>query len=322
MRIFRIMASSTRNRWKFRLGRIDSFSGSTTHKISVADSVRYQNTIYEDYVRYGSLTPAKIKDTVAVELGPGDNIGALLRFIAAGARQVVGADRFYSTHDIEHERAIYVQLRAGLSAEEQRRFDEAVQLEPTLQFNPERVKYVYGKGAQDIDEVVAPGSVDIVVSRGVLQEVYDIDRAFAAMDRILKPGGIMVHKIDLRDYGMFSSIGYHPREFLTIPGWAYRWMAYNTDKTNRRMLNYYRKKMASMNYDAEFYITGVVSNPYQAIQAEIIPYKKALVKGVDYFDAHQQLVDEIRPRLQSQFRDLSDEDLLAAATMLAGRKRA
>jgi hypothetical protein len=78
--------------------------------------------------------------------------------------------------------------------------------------------------------------------------------------------------------------------------------------------------MASMNYEAEFFITGVVSNPYRAVQAEIIPHKKSLAKGVDYFDAHQQLVDEIRPRLQPQFRGLTDQELLAAATMMVGRK--
>ncbi|HEY5546114.1 MAG TPA: methyltransferase domain-containing protein [Gemmatimonadaceae bacterium] len=316
------MAASARNRLKFSLGSIDSFSGSTTHKRSVAHAVQYQNQIYDDCVRYGALTPDRIRERVVVELGPGDNIGALLRFIAAGARNVVGADRFYSTHDIEHERKIYIALRATLSDEERRRFDDAVQLEPTLHFNPERVSYVYGKGAQDIDAVVPPQSVDLVVSRGVLQEVYDIDRAFAAMDRILRPGGVMIHKIDLRDYGMFSSLGYHPREFLTIPNWAYWWMAYNTDKPNRRMLNYYREKMVSMKYDAEFYITGVVSNPYLAVQPEIIPHTKALVKGVDYTDEHQRLIDTIRPRLQPDFRSLRDDELIAAATMMVGRKPA
>ncbi len=204
------MAASSRNRLKFRLGRIDSYSGSTTHRHSVANAVQYQNQIYDDYIRYGALTSDRIRDRDVVELGPGDNIGALLRFIAAGARKVVAADRFYSTHDIEHERQIYITPRSSLSNEEQQRFDEAVQLELTLKFNPARVTCVYGKGAQDIDAVVPPESADVVVSRGVLQGVFAIDRAFAAIDRILRPGGIMVHKIDLRDYGMFSTLGFHP----------------------------------------------------------------------------------------------------------------
>jgi len=323
LRVLKVTTASTRNRLKFGLGRIDSFSGSTTHRYTIAHAVHYQNLIFDDYVRYGSLTPDRIRDRLVVELGPGDNIGALLRFIAAGARKVVAADRFYSTHDVEHERQIYIALRATLpSDEERRRFDEAVQLEPTLSLNPERVSYVYGKGAQDIDAVVPPASADLLVSRGVLQEVYAIDKAFAAMDRILRPGGIMVHKIDLRDYGMFSTLGFHPREFLTIPGWAYWGMAYNTDKPNRRMLNYYREKMASMKYDAEFFITGLVMNPYAENQPEIIPHKKALVKGVDYTDKDQQMIDTIRPRLQPEFRSLTDQDLIAAATMLVGRKPA
>jgi hypothetical protein len=306
---------------KFRLGRIDSFSGSTANRLTAEEGVRYINLVYNDFIAYGNLTPDKIEGKTVVELGPGDNIGVLLRFIAAGAVKAYGADRFYSTHDIEHERQIYKLLRAGLSEVERRRFDKAVQLDPKLQFNDEQVKYVYGKGAQRVDEMVEATSVDLIVSRGVLQEVYEIDRTFYAMDRILKPGGWMVHKIDLRDYGMFSSLGYHPREFLTIPHWAYHWMAHDTDKPSRRMLNYYREKMAQMNYAAEFYLTGLVMDgPYSAIQTEILPHKKHLVYGVDYTEEHKRLIDEIRPRLQSEFRNLTDEDLLACATMLVARK--
>lgn len=320
-RIFHVMAASSRNRWKFRLGRIDSFSGSSTNRLSAAESVRYINRVYHDFVTYGSITPEWIAGKTVVELGPGDNIGVLLRFLASGAVKAYGADRFYSTHDIEHERQIYKELRAGLSEVERRRFDDAVELDPKLKFNDAKVQYVYGKGAQRVDEMVPPNSVDLIISRGVLQEVYEIDKTFRAMDRILKPGGSMVHKIDLRDYGIFSSLGYHPREFLTVPGWAYHWMANNTDKPSRRMLNYYREKMAQMKYEAEFYLTGlVVDGSYSAVEAEIFPHKKSFVYGVDYSDEHRRLIEEIRPRLQPEFRNLTDEDLLASATMLVGRK--
>jgi len=322
MRIFRVMAASSRNRMKFRLGRIDSFSGSSTNRLSAEESASYINLVYNDFVAYGNLTADKITGKTVVELGPGDNIGVLLRFLAAGASRAYGADRFYSIHDIEHERQIYKVLRNGLTEAERRRLDDAVQLDPKLEFNPDKVKYVYGKGAQRVDEMVPPASVDLIVSRGVLQEVYEIDRAFFAMDQILKPGGWMVHKIDLRDYGMFSLLGYHPREFLTVPQWAYHWMASNTDKPSRRMLNYYRAKMAEMKYEAEFYITGlVVDGSYSAVQPEILPHKKHLVEGVDYTEEHKRLIAEIRPRLQPEFRNLTDEDLLASATMLIGRKR-
>ncbi len=45
---------------------------------------------------------------------------------------------------------------------------------------------------------------DLVVSRGAIQDIYEPEQAFQAMDRILKPAGLMLHKIDLSDQGMFS----------------------------------------------------------------------------------------------------------------------
>lgn len=321
LRIAHILASSTRNRLKFRLGMIGSFSGSTTRALSVDESVAYINRVFDDFVRYGRLSPADIEGKTVVELGPGDNIGVLLRFLAAGAKRAWAADKFYSKHDLEHERQIYLRLRAGLTPEQQQRLNQAVQLEPDLKFRAETVQYFYGKGAQDFDEVVPHAAVDLIVSRGVLQEVFEIDRAFAAMDRVLKPGGRMIHKIDLRDYGMFSSLGFHPREFLTIHPLVYRWMAYDTDKPNRRMLNYYRSKMKEMGYEAEFYIAGlVVDGSYHGLEPEFQPHKLALVAGVDYHEREQQLIDEIRPRLAAEFRNLTDEDLLASAVMLVARK--
>ena len=322
-RIGYICASSTRNRWKFRLGRIDSASGSTTSAYTVDNSVGYVNMVYEELLRYGKLTPADYEGKTVVELGPGDNVGVLVRFLAAGAQRVWAADKFYSTHDIEHERQIYLKMRAGLPPHEQQRLNQAIQLEPNLEFSKDRLEYFYGKGAQDFDKAVPNGAADLIVTRGVLQEVFEIDQAFAAMDRVLKPGGKMVHKIDLRDYGMFSSLGFHPREFLTIADPVYRHMAYDTDKPNRRMLNYYRRKMAEMNYEAEFLISGLVEDGgYRGVQPEIHPPKATLTFGIDYDEKQRELAQEIRPRLDPQFAGLSDQDLLASAVFLIARKPA
>ena len=57
---------------------------------------------------------------------------------------------------------------------------------------------------------------DFVVSRGAIQDIYEPDAALTAMDRILKPGGYQLHKIDLSDQGMFRDNGMNPLTFLTI----------------------------------------------------------------------------------------------------------
>ncbi len=322
-RIAYIIAASTRNRLRYSLGKIDSFSGSTMQQITVEASAIYSQQVFADFLQYGKLNPADIEGRTVLELGPGDNVGVLLQFIAHGARRAWACDKFYSKHDREHEKKIYITLRQGLTEEQKRRFDDAVDLSGELKFNDERISYAYGVGAQDADTLVPPGSIDILVSRGVLQEVFEIDRAFAGIDRLTAPGGYMIHKVDLRDYGMFSKIGFHPREFLTISDSAYRWMAYDTDKPNRRMLDYYRAKMKELSYQHEAYITSIIDlDGYRAVQTEIIPHKLSLTEGVDYNSEHKKAIDEIRPRLAERFRSLTDEELLAAAVFLVARKPA
>ena len=322
LRIAQIIASSTRNRLRFRLGSVDSFSGSTHDKLRVSESVAYCNEVFEDFVNFGQLSPENLQGRRILELGPGDNVGVALRFLACGAREIACLDKFYSTHDLEHERQIYKALRERLSEQERRNFDAAVKLEGKLEFNPEKLRYVYGVGVQDAKTVLRGQVFDLIVSRGVLQEVYEIDRAFEAMDRLLADGGTLLHKIDLRDYGMFSEKGFHPREFWTIPEPVYKLMAYDTDKPNRRPLQYYRDKVREMGYEAQLYITAVIEpKGYRGVQPEIAGRKTELKFGTDYFDEHRELIRQIRPRLTKQFQGLSDDDLLAGAVFLVATKR-
>ena len=321
LRIAYIILSTLRTRLRFALGSIASLSGSTYHHLTVEQSLAYINLVFQDFLDYGGLNEKNLAGKRFLELGPGDNVGVALRLLALGAREAVCVDKFYSTHDIEHERRIYLALREQLSARERELFDQAVTLEPTLVFNPEKIRYVYGVGAQDADRVLEPQSFDLILSRAVLQEIYEIDRAFACMDRLLRPGGSMVHKIDLRDYGMFSSCGFHPREFLTISDPLYYLMASDTDKPNRRMLDYYRDKMGQMGYQAQLYIVGVVEeDAYRAVQTEIRPHKTSLEYKVDYGDRHVSSIQRIRPRLAARFHRLTDEDLLAAGLFLVATK--
>ena len=51
----------------------------------------------------------------------------------------------------------------------------------------------------------------------MFEEMYDPDAMFKATDKLLAPGGYILHKIDLSDYGIFSGGGLHPLTFLAIP---------------------------------------------------------------------------------------------------------
>ena len=64
----------------------------------------------------------------------------------------------------------------------------------------------------------------MIISVAVLEHVYDPDASFDAMHRLLKPGGLLLHEVDLRDHLMFSSAGCHPLTFLTFSPSVWRLM--------------------------------------------------------------------------------------------------
>lgn len=319
--IARLTASSFLRRLRFAMGRIESNTGSTTGTLSIDDAVAYIHRTFNDYERYGALDSQAIQGASLLEIGPGDSLGVGLRFLAKGAARYSTLDKFFSQRDISNERRIYERLRQDLPMDEQKRFDEAVTLDAVPRFHPDKVHTVYGRGAQHADQVFAPASFDGIVSRAVLHEIYEARAALEALDRVLKPGGWMLHKIDLRDDGLFSGRGFHPLEFLTISDPIYWLMAYDTDKTCRRPLPFYRDILRRLGYEARFLVTGIIGTQgYQAIESLTGDFKEELEAGIDYGPEYERLLAEIRPRLSAAFRNLKDSDLLACSVFLVARK--
>jgi hypothetical protein len=251
-----------------------------------------------------------------LEVGFGDNVGVALLFLAAGAASAVCLDRFYCPRDEEQQRRIYLELRSRLkSDEERRRFDDAIDLSAGVKTNPERLRELYGAGVEDSDELRSGAPFDLAVSNAVVQEIYDPTETFEALDRVLKPGGLSIHKIDLTDYGVFSGAGLNPLTFLTIGEPVYRLMAAGV--TNRRMLDYYRDQMRRLGYDAKFYVTEVIG---RGRKGDMRAHRERPLVGVDYTEETLALVREIRPRLIERYKGLPDEDLLVAGTFMVARK--
>jgi len=269
---------------------------------------------FDGYLRYSGLSGATLGSKRVLELGPGYNIGVALRFAAAGAPFVSTIDKFVPLEDDAYHQMLYRSLRARLAPNEQRRLDEAIDLETHVALRPERLQYVYGRGFEEAD-TYAPASFDLIVSNAVLEEIYDIDTAFAAMDRLLRPGGSLLHKIDLRDYGMFTKNGFPALEFLTVPDAVYQRMVQSSGQPNRRLVDYYRAKTTALGYDTTIYTTWVLGNP-----KELVPHKTNIEKGVDYSDDTTALIQAIRPRLLPRYQQLSDADLMVQGIYLVARK--
>ncbi|HEX8707727.1 MAG TPA: hypothetical protein VF723_05655 [Pyrinomonadaceae bacterium] len=317
-----LVAYKIYHNWQFKRrfdsGDTESFHGSTHSRISLAESIAYINTQFDDYLKYSGLTPETLRGKRIFELGFGDNIGVALRFIAVGAAEVTCLDKFYSKRDREHERQIYQALREKLNGdEERRRFDEAVDLKDGIKINEEKVKCIYGVDVENAEELKNVEPFNLVISRGAIQDIYNPDEAFKAMDRILAPSGYMLHKIDLSDQGMFRDYGMNPLTFLTISDSVYRMMAEGSGKPNRKKLSYYRELLEKLGYEVKVLISDIIG---RGGMGDLEPHKERIELNVDYTDATLSLVKEIRPKLSAGFKEMTDDELLIDGIFVVARK--
>jgi len=304
---------------RFEAGNQESLLGSTHSTVltTVAQSVDYIFTQFNDYLRYSGLAVEDLEGKRIFELGFGDNVGVGLKFIAAGASEVVGLDKFYSKRDIAHQLEIYKALRERLDEKEKQRFDEAVKLSSTIELNSDRVRCIYGFDVENASELHNGEKFDLIVSRAVIQDLYEPEEAFRAMDRLLKPAGMMLHKIDMSDQGVFRDNGMNPLTFLTIPESIYRRMALDSGQSNRKLGSYYRELMTKLGYQTSIFITNILGvgdvnggpSPLRSIQL-----------GQHYSESSLNLIQKIRPKLQPKFRDLPDTELLVDGIFLIAKK--
>jgi SAM-dependent methyltransferase len=278
-------------------GRSRSDTGATHADMSVEQSVGYVDAVFGDYVRHGFADPGEVRGSRVLEIGPGDNLGVALRLVAAGAREVVCVDRFRIARDGERERAVYRALGVEFGA--------AVE--------SGALRVLEGVGVEDAPRVVGEGRFDLVASTAVLEEVDDPERALGAVDRLLAPGGRGVHRVDLRDYGMFSGRGGHPLAFLTVRDGVYRAMTAGSPSPNRALAGDYERLLRALGHEVEVLAT-------QVLGGEPTEPRAGLERGVDYGEAERALVDAIRPRLRPRWRSRPLEDLLVCGILVRSRK--
>src|ERR1043166_8368791 len=84
-----------RRRRAFQSGNTVTTYGSTHESWSLEKSVAYINRVYDEYLKFAGLTPESLRGMRILEVGPGDNFGVALRFLAAGRAKVVLRDTFY-----------------------------------------------------------------------------------------------------------------------------------------------------------------------------------------------------------------------------------
>lgn len=295
------------------LGRRDGPMGATHRRFDLDGSVAYVESVYSDYLEYGAIDEPDLAGKAVLELGPGDNLGVALCFLAAGAGDVVSADRFIPFRDPAHELQVLRGLAATRSQEGAERVAPVVAGDG-VDFTALPFEFLAETPIEEAAAALGTERFDFIVSRAVLEHVHDLDAAFAAMDRLLAPGGTMIHKVDLDDHGLFTGGGQNPLTFLTIGDRAYRWMGEESSGLpNRIRIGWYQDRMRELGFDASFRVTHTVG-----AEVELTPHPLLAAWSPSAEDL--RAVAAIRARLLPRFGALADAELAISGFMLVARK--
>ena len=153
--------------------------------------------------------------------------------------------------------------------------------------NGDRFAYHNNLPVEHAPDSLGEEAFDIIFSNAVLEHVADVAGTLAACRRLLRPGGIMLHEVDLRSHQTYEN---HALQFLEYPSWLWRLMSSHNGEPNRVRMPAYRQIAADLGFE-EIETTVVASFP-------------------------DELIAAVRPKLASEFRALSDGDLSPAIFVL------
>ena len=290
----------------FKIGIINTESGTVHSSLSMQESLDYINEVFTDYKQYSGIT--KFHGRVA-EIGPGDSCGVGLLFLADGCSSIDLVDRFYSRRDSKAHAQIYrilLESQANLTV-----FSKQADLNNENTF-PGINRY-YGPEAAAECFFSNHKCYDFIVSRAVFEHLYDPLTALTKMAEALKPEGMLLHEVDMRDHGMFSRY-FHELKYLEVSDWLYPLMTSASGRPNRILLHLYKQCMEKLDLESRFLVTRLAGvgdiNPHR-IYSEIPLHLRQ--QAINY-------VQSVRHNFATSFHDVSDEDLSVAGLFIVARK--
>lgn len=259
---------------------------------AIARDVTYALQIADFYVAKLPSARRHLGGVNVLELGPGYSLGSAVALACHGARVSV-ADRYLSPYDKEYH-GPFLRALAQRMAAERPELDTAP-IETLLaaeSFVPEVVDGLH-LGIEDLAEI-DDGSFDLVVSNAVFEHVGNVPRAFTILARITRPGGVGIHQVDFRDHRDFS----RPLEYLTLPGddFAALFAEVHGECGNR----WRPDAMGLVIAESGFEVSSFEAN----------------------MQADETYLDELLPRLSSDYAGMSRESLRAISGCFVLRRRA
>jgi SAM-dependent methyltransferase len=282
-------------------------------EFSVSKSLNYIEEVFTDYFEYSGLSPKFIQDKTILEIGTGENLGVSLRLICHGAQRVDTIDRFNSLIAEDAQLELYREIERRLPDNQRPLFSSAIRFNKGYRLNENKLRYINGVGIERLHTVLKNENYDIIISRAVLEHVFNIEYSINVMDRLLRPGGVMIHEIDFRDHNMFSRFGFNPLTFLTVKDNLWKKMTSHTGAPNRKIINFYQETFSSLGYDIAILKLLIVGS-----KAKI--YKENIEYNIDYQNRNIEIIQNIRPYLLPRYGVLPDDDLLVAGIFIKATK--
>lgn len=201
----------------------------------------YWITLYARFVHeLRDLTGFDPQGRWILEIGTGSGFGPLILFNLAGARRACTVDfqglvKPYAAP--YRELLARVLLTDGLlatspypsPAEIVNRFERLVSFDgETVRFDHRRLSALHGSVAS---LPFASEQFDLVYSNAVLEHVVDVKAAIVEMKRVLRPGGIAAHRIDLSDHAVPDE----PHQFLRYSDQLWHWLNRHHVYTENRL---------------------------------------------------------------------------------------
>ena len=289
------------------VGYLATDSGTTHSDLSLEESLDYIENVFADYQRISNIPQFSGK---IAELGPGDSAGVGLMFLAHGAEQVDLADRFYSRRSHEAHEKVYRSLAA--------KYPVLDKILATAKFNQfeslPNLKRYYGTKASGEAFFDENRGYNVIVSRSVLEHVDQPQVVLCKMYKALNVGGVLIHKVDLRDHGMYTPYS-ESVKFLELPQWLYRIMTYGSGYPNRFLFHDYKKTLLELDPKSEFYIAGlhgIDEDMSVGYKLEDIPIQWKQ-HSIDFIEKH-------RFKFSAIFKNVASEELMVSSFFFVSRK--
>jgi SAM-dependent methyltransferase len=285
----------------------ETASGMAHRDRDLDGSLAYIQGVFDDYKHYARLD--SFGGRVA-EVGPGDNCGVGLLFLADGCESVDLVDRFRSTRDVHQQAAIYGALLDRIPALRAR--FPGVDLSDDANFSG--ITWHDGpRAAAERFFSDRSGAYDYIVSRAVLEHVYDPERAIEGMVGALRSGGMLLHKVDLRDHGLFTP-EFHELKFLEVSDWLYPHLTRSLGSPNRVLVDRYREVLDRLGMRSSILVTRLAG------VGAITPHLEFDEISPNLRERSLSFVRSVRDRFAPSLRAISDEDLCVAGLFIVAEK--